>query len=196
MFRVLTAFVCLSLLFGCDPKVEPVSSAIEPEQPIGDWQPANQRISMSDSTILFEGLPHQGWEPELLERELESKETLEIGDYPFYEETLTLVVQDEQELKTLLSNADNFAAWIGEKACGGFHPDYALRFERDDIRTDALICFNCDEIRFEWEDNSVLVDMRPETEEAVERILKPYRKNRPPVEQREGTPPSPEAKDG
>src|SRR5262249_23316207 len=53
-----------------------------------------ERCSKADKVVVYEGLPHQGYGPELVDKELKSKDTIQIQNYPFYREPLELKPAD------------------------------------------------------------------------------------------------------
>jgi hypothetical protein len=72
---------------------------------------------------LYEGLPHQAWERELLRKELRTKRIQEIQEFPFYAEALIPKAAAAARLTTVSLGCDAFLAWRGHKKCGGYHPD-------------------------------------------------------------------------
>ena len=52
--------------------------------------PASASISQSKKITLYEGLPHQMYEPKALLAERNAKSTVQLNGFPFYEETLDL----------------------------------------------------------------------------------------------------------
>src|SRR5688500_10060068 len=57
---------------------------------------------------LYEGLPHQFFEPTTLEQERAGKPTVTLHGFPFYQETLPLTADDENTLKRLLGDEGSF----------------------------------------------------------------------------------------
>jgi hypothetical protein len=68
---------------------------------------------------------------------------------------------------------------MGEKRCGGFHPDYAVVATCDDGEYTVLICFGCHEILIIGPRSSLRCDMAGETYKPIESLLKAYQLNRP-----------------
>jgi len=77
---------------------------------------------------LFEGLPHQYWEKDLLDEELKSKRTVHLHKFPFYQEKRAMAEEDAAVVRRILSDVKSVEAWRGEKLCGGYHPDYLLEW--------------------------------------------------------------------
>jgi hypothetical protein len=58
------------------------------------FPPVSKGTSQTLSLTLYEGLPHQTWETELLIKELATKKTIDIHGYPFYERPLRVSADD------------------------------------------------------------------------------------------------------
>ena len=143
--------------------------------------PASASISQSTRLILYEGLPHQFYEPRALAAEKKAKPTVERDGFSFYSETLDLSVGDAGELKALLANPHSFHPFSGEKKCGGFHPDYAVEWSIADKLYRCLLCFGCREARVNGPQGATTYDIESDAFKHLQRILMPYRKNRPAV---------------
>jgi hypothetical protein len=139
-------------------------------------------VSQSSSLTLYEGLPHQGWEADLLKKELATKRTVTIRGFPFYERPLSVAAADVEELRRLCAAADSFSTYAGPKACGGYHPDYCLSWKDGATTYELLICFGCHEMKFFDPKHEELVDIRKDAFERFEAILKKYRDQRPKTE--------------
>lgn len=146
----------------------------------GDGAAAVAAIRTADRLVLYEGLPHQTFESKLLEAERRQKQTVILHDFPFYAEPLDLRGEDAALLKELLSDADSFSVWGGEKFCGGFHPDYLVecRVGKDVYR--VLVCFGCHEAKvFGPRGVGVRYDLQAEAHKQLDELLRKYHKNRP-----------------
>ena len=66
-------------------------------------------------------------------------------------------------------------SYMGEKLCGGYHPDYCLRWEDDTDTYDLMICFGCCEMKFYGPENYLIADIKAE----FETLLEKYRDQRP-----------------
>jgi hypothetical protein len=139
-------------------------------------------IGRADRLTLFEGLPHQYYEKDALEKEMRTKETVQLHGFPFYRETLDLKEGDSRRLKDLLGNPSSYEPYSGEKKCGGFHPDYAVEWSFEGRAYHCLICFGCYEFRVYGPQGEQFYDIRAGAYEGLETLLKPFRKNRPPHE--------------
>ena len=128
--------------------------------------------------LLYEGLPHDFWEAELLQSELRRKKTLRLYGYPFYEELLSLEKEDAEKLTTLFSDEKNFSRYRGAKECGGYHPDYCAEWKTAEGPISALICLGCDEVKMYGPQCELHCDF-PEAG-ALSQLFTVYRKNRPP----------------
>ena len=125
---------------------------------------------------LYEGLPHQGYERELLLKEKELKATRDIGRYPFYEQPFAAEEADLARIREILSQRGTFKMWSGEKKCGGFHPDYAVVVVDGNSEKAALICFGCNELKLVDGSSEKRFDMNAP---ALKTVLQKYRVQRP-----------------
>ena len=161
-------------------------------------------IARTDTLTVFEGLPHQTFEPKERVAEIARVPTFEIGDQSFYLRTLEISATDRQKLVEIFVPQRMVVpppvAGLPMKFCGGFHADYAFRWEKEgEPRLYTLICFGCHEMRIVKESTSVTANMTKEGYEALREILIPYRQERPPFKQLETAertkllPPKPEA---
>jgi len=135
--------------------------------------------SGAEDLRVYEGLPHQSWEAELLEQELSTKRTIELGGYPFYDALLELGSSDAAQLLDVLSVQGTYGPLAGAKRCGGFHPDYAVTCRFGATVWTCLICFGCAEVKVFTSGEQSVNDLNEASFERLGRILKPYRRNRP-----------------
>jgi hypothetical protein len=136
-------------------------------------------IDKATRVVLYEGLPHQTWEAKALAQELKSQKTVKLHDFPFYQETLSLEKQDTKDLTALLTRAGSLRPFSGAKLCGGFHPDYCVEWHLGKEVYRVLICFGCHEVKLHGPKTSVYCDVEDKALAGLQRLLKPYRKNRP-----------------
>ncbi len=141
------------------------------------------RASLADqkNLAIFEGLPHQSWERDLLKSELGSKETTKIHDFHFYSKRLKLSADDLESLVVAITDENGIVEWGGMKLCGGYHPDYAVQWNDSNGRMfEALICFGCHEIKLYGDDGVQLyADLTEEAFSALRVTLSPYGDQRP-----------------
>ena len=117
-------------------------------------------IRGANHLVLYEGLPHQTFEAEELEKERRRKETLTLHDYPFYVAPLDVSAEDAANLEALLGDEQSFRQWRGEKKCGGFHPDYLAEWRSAEATYRFLICFGCQEVKVYGPNRSLRCDIR------------------------------------
>ena len=139
-----------------------------------------QSIRQAAKLTLYEGLPHQMYEEAVLLAEKKAKPTIESHGFPFYREPLVLKGDDEQELVKLLGDTRTYTPYLGEKKCGGFHPDYAVAWSVAGEEYIDLICFGCGEIRAYGPGKEAEFDIARDARERMKAILTAYVKNRPP----------------
>jgi hypothetical protein len=138
-----------------------------------------QGVQQADKVVLYEGLPHQMFETKLLKEERQTKPVQELNGYPFYQEPLALSQEDAKQLSEMLSDSSSFRFFMGEKKCGGFHPDYCVEWQRGAECYRAALCFGCHEVKVFGPGIESRNDLSPRAYEKLKRILKGYRKNRP-----------------
>jgi hypothetical protein len=138
------------------------------------------KVRMAQKVVLYEGLPHQTFEPKLLEAELAEKKTVKLAGYSFYTEPLVLTEEDATSLGERFSSETTFEPWRGEKKCGGFHPDYALEWHVDGQVYRALVCFGCREVKWHGPDAELHCDITQAAFGEIQAILVSYQNHRPP----------------
>jgi uncharacterized sulfatase len=136
-------------------------------------------IARAKGITIYEGLPHQRWEMDLLDKELKTKQTVELNGFPFYQEKRLLEPEDAAALARTLSDVKSFEVWSGGKFCGGYHPDYCLEWRDGEDIFRAQICLGCHEITFFGKDLEIYCDIHEDAFEKLEPVLKKYQKNRP-----------------
>jgi hypothetical protein len=146
-------------------------------------RPATTSINQAKQITLYEGLPHQFYEPRALAAERKAKPTVELHGFAFYRETLDLKPGDAQQLKAILASPRSLQAFSGEKKCGGFHPDYAVEWSVGGELYRCLICFGCFEAKVHGPNGATNYDIEPGIFKRLKQLLTPYRKNRPPPSQ-------------
>src|SRR5262245_49294359 len=77
-------------------------------------------IRKTDSVTVYEGLPHQNSECELLAKEKREKATVQFREFACYQEPLVLSEKDQVEVRRLIVGENTFEPYWGEKKCGGF----------------------------------------------------------------------------
>jgi hypothetical protein len=146
-------------------------------------------VQRAKKVVLYEGLPHQCSEIEQLKAELKSKKTKEFHKFPFYQELLPLKEEDAKRLTALFCDSESFKPvreiwWLGvTKLCGKYHPDYCIEWQDGKDVYQVLVCFGCCEVRCYGRKADLYCDIQKEAYREFEKILKPYRKNRPPRQQ-------------
>ena len=161
-YRFAAMVLCLCLLTSCSGKET-------------DWP----TIDQSDRLTLYEGLPHPIEDATSFNSEKKTRPTLEVQNYLFYREPLELNEPDSQSLKALLKAPSTFSEFLSEKKCGGFHPDYALKWEAGAKSYHALICFGCFEAMLVGPKGAVRYDIQLEAARGLSGILGKYHRDRP-----------------
>lgn len=146
-----------------------------------EYEAFTAQLAGADEMILYEGLPHQDAEPDVLQAELARSDVVKMHDWPFYEEPLPLTVADAEMLMAILQDTDGF--WKRPKdaatACTGFHPDYCIEWKKGEKKYRILVCFGCGEFECYGLTEPVYCWMKTETRKSLASVSKPYRQNRP-----------------
>ena len=184
--RMFIIFITLALLVLCSIYVctrKPVAALPDPEAAIrADYQTLLACVRRSRSVILYEGLPHQTWEGDVLGTELAAKQTVQLYDFPFYAEKIGVDHDDVDDLAELLLDPGTLDlredGVLIMKMCGGFHPDWCIEWRDGDLVCRFLVCLGCAEIKA----YSGKMTIHGDCDSSVKRfkaILNPYQKNRP-----------------
>ena len=189
--RLLFAIVAMSLLIhaaGCDSRranPQPADSTDHrwdlTASDLAEFRPVSAGVTRASSLTLYEGLPHPVWESDQLERELATKQTVQLHNYPFYERTLAVSAADREELRQLSAAAETYFTFRGEKSCGGYHPDYCLTWTDGKYSYDLLVCFGCNEMKLHGPAQDFRLDLRGDAAKRLKAILGGYRDQRPPA---------------
>ena len=170
--------VLVSAIGGCDSREKAAGGSRT--QPLPAFL---HNMQSASSPILFEGLPHQVWEADKLKRELALKRTVELHGFSFYEETWVIEPQTASTLKAVLTQAGALVAptpgVVIVKQCGGFHPDYAIRWTADGRTYEVLICLGCEEAWCYGPDGELRCDIGEAALLDLKATLTPYQRNRP-----------------
>jgi hypothetical protein len=145
--------------------------------------PETTTLKQADRLVLFEGLPHQMYEPKALEAEKKAKPTVTLHQFPFYQDPLELKADDDQRLRSLLGDRASFEPYSGEKRCGGFHPDYAVEWSAGGQTYQALVCLGCWEIKIYGPKGETIYDIRNDARNQLKPLFDSLHNNRPPFKQ-------------
>lgn len=147
-----------------------------------------EAIKNSDSVDVLEGLPHQYWEADARATEAAKPNIIKIADELFYPKLLDVSAEtktklNEQFLKeNLVEVPETEAPAFTTQGCGGFHADYALRWNRNgDTLAAALICFGCEQVMLVNVKTTVMTNFALEGKKQFTATLKPLRQSRPVV---------------
>jgi hypothetical protein len=134
-------------------------------------------VAAAKSIVVFEGLPHQMWDRDLLAVEIQRKDTQKIWEFPFY--TPSIAATNADDLRQLLSSSNSIVVYGGPKGCGGYHPDYCISWQAEEITYYALVCFGCHEIVFYDGKKPLIYDLDEEAYERYKKLLAIYEAKRP-----------------
>ena len=137
-------------------------------------------IRYTTSIQVFEGLPHQSWENQLLESEIASKETFKNHGHHFYSIAISPAGDDGDALRSHALNPSGFEEWSGMKTCGGYHPDWMIRWTSPDGATHELhLCFGCHEAKFYGPGYQLYCNVPKKSYDGFKAILERYASQRP-----------------
>lgn len=117
------------------------------------------------------------WESELLKKEKERDDVVEIGGFGFY--TDFWKIEDPERIFDVILNPDHFERYGGPKLCGGYHPDYNFIVKKGSDLLHIQVCFGCHELKTIEGENERIVDMADGTNDLIRELLRRYFKNRP-----------------
>lgn len=136
-------------------------------------------IPKTGAAVLYEGLPSDFWEPQLLEQELARKKTVRIHGYPFYEELLAWQETDREQLTELLFARTSFAKYTSGKKGGGFHANYCLEWNAGGERAHMIIALDYGEVKIYGPKGELHCDLSQEAAQKLRQVFSRYRKNCP-----------------
>lgn len=96
-----------------------------------------------------------------------------IGGFQFLK--TGTVARDTKALRDLLLKEGALATWGGGKACGGFHPDFAVTWRVDKQEVSLLVCFGCHEVIFFRPEGTLIYDLPKESYDALKNELERFR---------------------
>jgi hypothetical protein len=135
-------------------------------------------IQKAKTVTVYEGLPHQLDERDLLAKELKDKKTVKRHGFPFYAEAITPKEGVAKELIALCGDQKSFLRYRRLKKCGGFHPDWLVEFDDGAQKVSVLVCFGCGEARLYGPKNDAFSDLGAGAKKLTE-TLAALQKNRP-----------------
>lgn len=68
--------------------------------------------------------------------------------HAFYSQAVVAERNDAEKLLAIVKDPQSFRKFGGFKLCGGFHPNFALVWTKDEIAVEIHICLTCHEIKF------------------------------------------------
>ncbi|MBX3449419.1 MAG: hypothetical protein KF777_07665 [Planctomycetaceae bacterium] len=145
----------------------------------GDFNRTLQMCKRASKVEVFEGLPHQMFEPELLAQEQQRSDVFQNHDFDFYEPAFSLPGDEFDGFISKVVSRRTYRAWQGFKACGGFHPDFLLRFHSADGIIDIQICLGCGEALLFGRDGYSYVEISEFARERWKTLQEKSRTKRP-----------------
>ena len=175
---LIVAMCALWLRFSPDPKgrVVPLFESID----MSALRRFTDAVHSATTIQVFEGLPHQSWENELLKLEIASKETFKSHGHYFYSLAISPAGDDREALRNQALNPSGFQEWSGMKTCGGYHPDWMIRWITPDGATHELhLCLGCHEAKFYGPGYQLYCNVPRQSYDGFKAILERYASQRP-----------------
>ncbi len=148
---------------------------------VARFEPLAERVRAGKSDVtLLEGLPHQLVEHSAFLNERKTRRTTEIGGYFFYQSPLPLTPPEVDSLRAICLDPQTYGPYSGPKRCGGFHPDYALRWGRGRAAVYTLVCFGCHETQTLDGQRCLIADLPEPAFRQLQGILAKFHAQRPP----------------
>jgi hypothetical protein len=138
-------------------------------------------IESADSVTVYEGLPHQTWEGELRTAELRRSDLIHIEAHPFYAQPLNVSADEKKKITEIALRKEAHEPFSGHKFCGGYHPDYAIMWEKNGQKSGSLICFGCHEWKNFTPRGRLYEDLGQAAYEELRSILARYVVHRPKI---------------
>lgn len=134
-------------------------------------------VAAADQLMVYEGLPHQSLERELLQRETKRSDVTKIAEFSFYTPATSAT---NVRLKEVLADSMSIAEWRDSGGlCCVFHPDYCVSWTSDGKTYAALICFGCHEVIFVEGKRRFHYSLVGKAYESLKRDLAEYASKRP-----------------
>jgi len=136
-----------------------------------------ESLNKADRLFVYEGLPHQMFEADLLKTEKERKDILKLGGFPFYTPKIAVSDKVAKTLRDATTDPASYAVFSGEKRCGGFHPDYAVAWVDGDKEYAILFCYGCVEALIIDGKKSYRYDFKKIAN--LKKLFEPFKSKRP-----------------
>lgn len=175
--RLITSLVFLAMttLGSCKDQKQATNSPTD----FGRHKQVAEAFMRADRLLIYEGLPHPGWEQELFDQESERAEHVQSHGHAFYKSPVQPSAEDMKSMKDLFTGEDSMLELTGPKGCGLFYADWRIAAH---VKADAhqwLVCFNCQEIKVYGSAPELHCDIARESAKQLKSLLEKYRTNRP-----------------
>jgi hypothetical protein len=139
------------------------------------YQPFAAAVGSNTGIQIFKGMPHQVWDSERLASELETKQNFKSHGYYFYGSQIAPSADDASALGVLATTPTTFFEWGGTKLCGGYHPDWMIRWTASDGTEHELhLCFGCHEAKLYGPDYQLYCELGEDGFNNLKAILDRY----------------------
>ncbi|MGC3968465.1 MAG: hypothetical protein QM775_14140 [Pirellulales bacterium] len=126
---------------------------------------------------IFEGLPHP-LDQKLLAEELRKSPYQNIEGDLVYSAPIALVDDDRRKLVAILSKPITYEVYRS-KGCGGFHADFAVRWNTGPQASWIVLCFGCNEVKIVKSGKVSEYDLSESAADELRDLFRPYRQSRP-----------------
>jgi hypothetical protein len=181
MYRLIL-LVAAGWLIGCSSAAPQYAEPPPPKHPNSKFEKLSLAIKgiSGNEVTLLEGLPSQFWEPQLREKELKERATIDVQGHPLYEEPLALSAGDRDKLTAICSASKSYQQYRSNKQnCNEFHVDYCIEWKTAEGTTQLLVCLECGEVEVHGPSVKLYCDFNDDAAKAVRGILSHYVNHRP-----------------
>lgn len=102
--------------------------------------------------------------------------TVTFHGYSFYKKIWSPEKAFVSEVANLLKSSSSFSPYSDGKACGGFHPDFIIRFEHGNIPIEMIVCTTCGEVLIFSQGQKGMVDLSARSYEQLQLLWETVRK--------------------
>lgn len=139
------------------------------------YQPFADVIGKSEKILLFEGVPRLLPTPDPEQHEISKNGTFTSHGAYFRQAEIIPSPGDAAALKLLAMSSDTFSKRGGSKKCGGFHPDWLIRWTGPDgAACELQVCFGCHEAKIYRAGSELYCDIHSQTYGLLREILQKY----------------------
>jgi hypothetical protein len=187
--KILSAILVIIVFAGCSSNPEhKLSRPQKDDRTLKDVSPFFAAVSLAGSVVVYEGLPHQMWEETAYATEVKRRDLVWFEGYPFYATPLSVPQKELKRLTAIALRKEAHVRYSGFKMCGGYHPDYAVVWEKEGKQSGSLICLGCHEWKNFTSQGWIYEDLEPAAYAELREILSKYVVHRPTIKKAKQAP--------